>query len=157
MNISVQHTFPMTREDLWSLLHDPVRLAQCIPGCETLEEVEPDRYTAIMKIGVASIKGTYNGKVEIADKQAPSRYKLVVEGSAAPGFVRGAADMELSIAEDGQTLLSMNAEAEVGGLLASVGQRFLGGIAKQMTKAFFKNIEREAIPAVPDSAEQEAE
>lgn len=144
MNIAAQHVFPVRREQLWSLLHDSTRLAQCIPGCEKLQEDGSGRYTATMKIGVAAIKGTYNGKVEIAEKQPPSHYKLSVEGSAAPGFVRGIASMDLSEQEADKTLLSVNAEAHVGGLLASVGQRFLSGIAKQMIERFFHNIEKES-------------
>ena len=142
MNIVTQHVFATSQQELWDLLLDSNRLAQCIPGCESLEEIEPDRYTATLKIGVASIKGTYIGKVEIGEKQPPSRYRLSIEGSAKPGFVRGMANMELSQPEDGKTLLAINAEAEVGGLLASVGQRFLSGIAKQMIELFFRNVER---------------
>ena len=142
MNIIAQHLFPVKREHLWDLLHDPERLSQCIPGCENLREIETDRYDATMKIGVAAIKGTYNGKIEIAEKQSPSHYKLLVEGQATPGFVRATANLDLSEPEPGKTLLHVNAEAQVGGLLASVGQRFLGGIAKQMTEKFFENIER---------------
>ena len=142
MNIVAQHVFAASQQELWDLLLDSKRLAQCIPGCESLEEVEPDRYTATLKIGVASIKGTYLGKVEIGEKQPPSRYRLSIEGSSKPGFVRGVANMELSQPEDGKTLLAINAEAEVGGLLASVGQRFLSGIAKQMVERFLRNVEK---------------
>jgi hypothetical protein len=49
--------------------------------------------------------------------------------------------MDLSEKEPGKTQLSVNADAQVGGLLASVGQRFLSGIAKQMLEKFFQNIE----------------
>lgn len=157
MNITAQHVFSVRQEQLWSLLHDSARLSQCIPGCEKLQEVEPDCYSATMKIGVGAIKGTYSGSVKISDKQAPSHYKLLVEGSASPGFVRGVASMDLSQPEDGKTLLSVNAEAQVGGLLASVGQRFLGGIAKQMIERFFGNIEKELRSFCADSALQEAE
>jgi uncharacterized protein len=142
VNIVTQHLFATSQQELWDLLLDSKRLAQCIPGCESLDEVEPDRYAATLKIGVASIKGTYIGKVEIAEKEPPSRYRLAIEGSAKPGFVRGVANMDLSQREDGKTLLAINAEAEVGGLLASVGQRFLSGIAKQMIARFLRNVEK---------------
>lgn len=143
MNIAMQHLFPASREQLWDLLLDSTRLARCMPGCETMQQAGPDRYAATMKIGVAAIKGTYTGKVEISDKQAPCHYRLSVEGSATPGFVRGVANMDLSDQGDGKTLLAMNADAQVGGLIASVGQRFLSGIAKQMIEQFFRNIEQE--------------
>ena len=144
MNIVTQHVFPVSPQELWDLLLNSARLARCIPGCEKLEEVELDRYTATLKIGVAAIKGTYSGKVEITEKQPPSHYKLAIEGTAGPGFVRGTARMDLSAAGDGSSLLAVNAEAEVGGLLASVGQRFLGGITMQMIQRFFRNIEEQS-------------
>ncbi len=145
MNIVEEHTFPVAREELWRVLHDASLMANFIPGCEKLEQVGPDRYAATMKVGVAAIKGSYTGFVEIKDKEFPSRYTLAVEGSAAPGFVRGVATMELVVKGNGQTLLIVNGDGQVGGLIASVGQRFLTGIARQMTQQLLKNIEKEVL------------
>ena len=143
MNIAMEHVFPVSREQLWTVLLDPARLANCIPGCEKLEEVGPDSYAATLKVGVGAIQGTYAGKVEIAEKQFPAHYRLSVEGRSAPGFLRGLASVDLSERADGATRLSLNGEAQVGGLIASVGQRFLSGIARQMVEQLFTNIERE--------------
>lgn len=145
MKIELSHTYPMSRERLWDLLHDATRMAKWIPGCEKLEAVGPDRYAATLKVGVAAIKGTYTGHVQISEKEFPSRYVLSVEGSAAPGFVRGTATMELSSREDGRTVLTVRADGHVGGLIASVGQRFLNGIASHLTGQLLLNIEQEAL------------
>ena len=143
MNIEVEHTFPVSREALWALLHDPSRMATWIPGCEKLEETGPDQYAATLKVGVAAIKGTYTGSVQIGDKEPPARYTLSIDGTGTPGFVRGKAAMELSEIGADETRLAIKAEAHVGGLIASVGQRFLSGIAKQLTRQVLKNIEQE--------------
>jgi carbon monoxide dehydrogenase subunit G len=143
VNVVEEHTFPVRREELWKVLHDSKRMASWIPGCEKLEEIAPDRYAATLKIGVAAIKGTYNGVVEIKDKEFPSRYTLAVEGSATPGFVRGVATMELLEAGVDQTRLIVRGDAHVGGLIASVGQRFLSGIAHQLTRQLLRSIESE--------------
>lgn len=143
MTIVEEHTFPVSREELWRVLHDAQQMAKWIPGCEKLEEIGPDRYSASLKIGVAAIKGSYSGTVEIRDKQFPERYTLAVEGRAAPGFVKGLARLELIEQDNGRTRLVVNGDAQVGGLIASVGQRFLTGIARQMTQQLLKNIERE--------------
>jgi carbon monoxide dehydrogenase subunit G len=145
VNIVEEHTFPVSREELWRVLHDASLMANFIPGCEKLEQVGPDRYAATMKVGVAAIKGSYTGFVEIRDKEFPSRYTLAIEGSAAPGFVRGLATMELIDEGNGQTRLVVNGDGQVGGLIASVGQRFLTGIARQITQQLLKNIEKEVL------------
>jgi carbon monoxide dehydrogenase subunit G len=42
---------------------------------------------------------------------------------------------------NGQTLLKYSSDARVGGLIASIGQRMLGGVAKMMLDQFFKKME----------------
>ena len=140
MKIDGSYIFNAPRERVWQVLLDPKVLAQCVPGCESLNEVGPDQYEAIMKVGVASVKGTYKGKVAIKDKQTPSHYVLSGEGSGGPGFMQGNVAVDLE-EQDGQTLLKYSSEAKVGGLIASIGQRMLGGVAKMMLDQFFKKME----------------
>ena len=145
MTIVEEHIFPVGREELWRVLHDAQQMAKWIPGCERLEQVGPDRYAATLKVGVAAIKGSYTGFVEIRDKQFPDRYNLLIEGNATPGFVKGIGTLELTDLGNGRTKLLVRGDAQVGGLIASVGQRFLAGIARQMTQQLLKNIEREVL------------
>lgn len=140
MKIDGGYTFKAPRDKVWEILLDPKILAQCMPGCEGLTAIGPDRYEATMKIGIAAVKGTYKGKVAIKDKQPPAHYVLSGEGSGGPGFLQG--DMAIDLEEqDGQTLLKYSADAKVGGLIAGVGQRMLGGVAKMMVDQFFKKME----------------
>jgi carbon monoxide dehydrogenase subunit G len=140
LKIEGTYTFNAPRARVWEVLLDPQILAQTIPGCETLKETGPDQYEAVMKVGVASIKGTYKGKVSIKDKQPPSHYILSGEGSGGPGFMQGdvAIDLEES---DGRTVLKYTTDAKVGGLIASIGGRMLNGVAKMMVDQFFKKME----------------
>jgi carbon monoxide dehydrogenase subunit G len=140
LKIDGSYIFNAPRERVWQVLLDPKVLAQCVPGCESLNEVGPDKYEAIMKVGVASVKGTYKGKVSIKDKQAPTHYVLSGEGSGGPGFMQG--DVAVDLEENnGQTLLKYSTDAKVGGLIASIGQRMLNGVAKMMLDQFFKKVE----------------
>lgn len=140
MKIEGSYTINAPRERVWQVLLDPKILAQCMPGCESLNEVGPDQYEAIMKIGVASIKGSYKGKVTIKDKQPPSHYVISGEGSGGPGFMQGDVTIDLEDS-NGQTLLKYNTDAKVGGLIASIGQRMINGVAKMMVDQFFKKVE----------------
>jgi len=140
LKIDGSYTFNAPRDKVWQVLLDPKVLAQCVPGCESLNEVGPDQYEAVMKVGVASVKGTYKGKVSIKDKQPPSHYVLSGQGSGGPGFMQG--DVAIDLEEhNGQTLLKYSTDAKVGGLIASIGQRMLNGVAKMMLDQFFKKME----------------
>jgi uncharacterized protein len=140
LKIEGSYRFNAPRERVWELLLDPKIMAQCMPGCESMSEVAPDRYETVMKVGVASVKGTYKGKVAIKDKQEPSHYVLSGEGSGGPGFMQGDVVIDLEESE-GQTLLKYSTEPKIGGLIASVGQRMLNGVAKLMADQFFKKVE----------------
>jgi carbon monoxide dehydrogenase subunit G len=140
LKIEGSYTFKAPRDRVWQDLLDPTIMSQCMPGCESMNEVAPDRFEAVMKVGVASVKGTYKGKVSIKDKQAPSHYVLSGEGSGAPGFMQGDVAIDLE-EQDGKTVLKYSTDARIGGLIASIGQRMLNGVAKMMVEQFFRKME----------------
>src|SRR5919198_1384249 len=139
MKIEGSSDIPAPRDRVWFAFLDPATLATAIPGCEKLEAAGPGEFKAVMKVGVGPIKGTFEGKVRLADQEPPQRYRMAIEGTGAPGFVRGEAAMELSEI-DGGTRVSYNADVQVGGLIASVGQRMLGGVSRMMLDQFFSRM-----------------
>jgi carbon monoxide dehydrogenase subunit G len=142
MKIEGKHRFQASQEQIWDLFMDQRHLEKALPGCEKMEEREPGKFEVLLKIGIAAVKGTYRGKMEVVDPDPPKRYRLIGEGSGSPGFVKGEAVIELS-QEDQDTIVSYQGEMQVGGLIAGIGQRMIGGIAKMMVGQFFKKMEKE--------------
>lgn len=142
MKLEGTYDLPADRERVWGAFQDPVQLALAMPGCEKLEAAGPDEYRATLKIGVAAVKGTFEGKVRLSDQEPPHRYRMALEGSGGPGFVRGAADLTLSEIPGG-TRVAYSADVQVGGLIAGVGQRMLGGVAKMLLDQFFSRMARQ--------------
>jgi uncharacterized protein len=140
LKVEGSYTFNAPRDKVWQVLLDPKLIAQCMPGCESMKEIGPDQYEATMKVGIASVKGTYKGKVSIKDKQEPAHYVLSGQGSGGPGFMQGDVSIDLE-EKGGQTVLKYSTDAKVGGLIASIGQRMLNGVAKMMVDQFFKKME----------------
>jgi carbon monoxide dehydrogenase subunit G len=139
MKLEGAYEIPVPRQKVWDAFLDPETLRQAIPGCEKLEAVGGGEYKATMKIGVAAVKGTFEGKVRLSDLKAPESYRMAVEGSGGPGFVRGDTVITLSEAGAG-TKVSYSADVQVGGLIAGVGQRMLGGVSKMMADQFFNRM-----------------
>jgi uncharacterized protein len=139
MKLEGSYDVKAPRQKVWSAFLDPETLRKAIPGCEKLEMIAPDEYKATLKIGVAAVKGTFEGKVRLLDKKPSDSYRLAAEGSGGPGFVR--ADTLISLADiDGGTRVSYTADVQVGGLIAGVGQRMLGGVSKMMADQFFNRM-----------------
>jgi uncharacterized protein len=130
------------REKVWERLLDPQVLARSLPGCEKFEANPDGSYAAEMRIGVAAIKGTYKGRVEILDAVPPDHFRLKIEGKGTGGFLTGEGTLTL-VADGAATWINYAGEAQVGGLVASVGQRLVLLAAKQITAQFFEAFARE--------------
>jgi uncharacterized protein len=124
-------------DEVWSLLTDASRLSRLLPGCERLEADGPDRYKVAVKFGIAAISGKYAGTLEFAHKKPPHSLILKMDGKGLPGFVKGEGRIELT-AKGGDTEIAYTGEAQVGGLIASVGQRMLDAAARKIVHQFFE-------------------
>jgi carbon monoxide dehydrogenase subunit G len=143
MKVDGSHELHAKPERVFETLIDPAVLQRCIPGCERLEKTGENSYSATLRTGVGSIKGLFNGNVRLEDLKPPNHFRIVVDGKGQPGFLKGAGDIQLE-ERDGLTIVSYNGEAQVGGTIASVGQRMLQGAVKMMATQFFTAIEAEA-------------
>src|SRR3989442_4063210 len=139
MKLEGSYDVPAPRAKVWDAFLDPKQLRKAIPGCEKLELIGPDEYKATLKIGVAAVKGTFEGKVRLLDKKPPESYRLAAEGSGGPGFVRADTGITLTDIEGG-TRVSYSAAVQIGGLIAGVGQRMLGGVSKVRADQFFNKM-----------------
>ena len=120
----------------WALLMDTAAIGRCLPGCRGLQPIGPDRYEVEMGVTVAAIAGSFKGTVALEDQVPPEAYTLVVEGTGRQGFIKGRARVTLA-AEGDRTRVQIAAQAEVGGMIARVGQRLLEGVARTMMDRFY--------------------
>jgi carbon monoxide dehydrogenase subunit G len=142
MDVAGTHTFAAPRERVWTVLLDPDALRASLPSAKEFRQVADDNYEATMSVGIGAIKGTYSGKVQVRDKEPPTRYRLLVEGSGRPGFIKGDGLIELE--EQGEkTVVRYQGQAQVGGMIAGVGQRLLQATAQFLIGQFFKSMERQ--------------
>lgn len=133
MKVSGEYLFDGPKQLVWDTLLDPEVLAGVLPGCEKLELVGENEYEGALKIKVGPVQGQFMGKVKLEDIQAPDAYTMQVDGRGAPGFVKATGHLGLEAAETG-TRVSYQGDAQVGGRLASVGQRLMESSAKAIIK-----------------------
>lgn len=136
MQITATYKFTAPPPDVWALLMDPEAIKACVPGCRELRPIGDNRFQADMSIGVAAVTGTFTATITLADLQPPNSYRLVVDASGTPGFARGNAQITLRASATG-TDVDVAATAEVGGLIARVGQRLIDGVARMTMDRFF--------------------
>jgi carbon monoxide dehydrogenase subunit G len=142
MEISGDHRFAAPREAVYRALLDPKALQASMPGCEKFVEVAPQSYDLTIRVGIAAIKGTYSGNVQVREPVENDSYRLVVSGKGSPGSVQGDARMVLTD-DAGGTLVKYTGEVKAQGAIARLGSRLLGGAAKLMIGQFMKAMEKQ--------------
>ena len=142
MKIEGSQKIAAPRERIFAALVDPTILQKCIPGCEQMEKTGENQYKAKLTAGVGPVKGVFTATISLQDITAPEHYKLVVEGKGQPGFVKGSGELNLKD-DGGATEIQYIGDVNVGGLIASVGQRMIQAAANMLAARFFKTLEAE--------------
>jgi len=142
MKVEGEYTVAAPRERVWTLLNDPGVLQRATPGVKELQPIGEDTYRAVIELAVGPVRGTFEGKITITEKVPPERVTMIVEGSGRPGTLKARGDLQL-VAQNGSTLVRYTGDAQVTGVLMSVGHRLFGGVAKEMAGKFFSAMARE--------------
>jgi hypothetical protein len=133
MKVTGDYTFEAPQQLVWEALQDPTVLTSVLPGCEKLEEVGEKKYEGELNIRVGPVQGKFQGKIDMQDLRAPEHFEIVIDGRGAPGFVKATASVDLEASGE-HTIMHYASDAQVGGRVASVGQRLLDSSAKSIIR-----------------------
>ncbi len=141
MKVKGTYTFPASADEVWDLLLDPNVLMQVIPGLESVE-IQPDgNILAAATVGVGPVKGKFNGKLQLLEQQKPTHVKIVGEGKGGPGFLKGTCIID-AVGQDASTTITYQADVQIGGTLASVGQRLVDAATNSVMQQGFERFNR---------------
>lgn len=142
MKVSGSAQLAAPPEKVWDALLSPEVLVRTIPGCERLEATGENSYAMTVTAGVASIKGTYKGTVELANLNPHSSLTMRAEGAGAAGTIGVDVAVTFAPGEGETTDLTYEADAVVGGMIGGVGQRMLTSVSKRMAGEFFAAVNK---------------
>jgi uncharacterized protein len=142
VKIDGNHRFALPREQVWKALLDPQVLADTLPGLKRLDIIDSEHYNITIEVGVGVIKGVYDGTFQLKVIDPGERCEIRGAAKAAQGSVDAVAEMRIADAPDGGATLSYSAETTVTGLLAGVGQRMIGSVARRLTDQFLTSVEQ---------------
>jgi uncharacterized protein len=133
---------PFPQETVWKALTNPQVIAKCLPGCEKMEAIGENLYKATLRIGIGAVRGTFSSNIQMQLLTPGKQYQLAVEGKGAIGFLKGEGVIILDDSAQ-TTQVNYQGEVQIGGVIASVGQRMMQGFAKQAISQFFATMEKE--------------
>ena len=142
MHFEGSHKLESDAESVWNLLNDPAVLGRCTPGVKELRPLDGEKFEAVFDIKLGPINSGFEGTLEVTDKVPLESYRLVVNVDGKIGTVT--AEGSFSLQPDGDaTLVSFVGDGQLSGVLARMGQRVMGGVARLFTAQFFKALEQE--------------
>ena len=143
MNLKGTVTIHAPKERVWKFLTDPTQVAQCAPGVDSVEMLEPEKFRAVASIGFGAVKATFVTDAEWLGLQPPERAKTKFHGKAPGSVVDGTSEMVLRDGEkEGETVLQWSADVTVAGTIASLASRLMGPVTQKITDSFFDNVRK---------------
>lgn len=130
------------RNTAFDFVGDPVRLAQCIPGCRDLSELSPGRYSAVLTNEVAFITFSFKVTVEVVKIEPPSAIEAKITGEAIGlvGRVTANAGLRLSEAGPNQTDIRYTANVGLTGKLGGLGEPVFRAKSAEVAREFGANV-----------------
>ncbi len=132
MKLSGKYTFDGPREEVWKMLRDPDMLILALPGTKSLKQIGENEYEGELMVRIGPITGSFGGKLTISNERPPEHVTLTVEGTGKIGFVKGSGDVVFVDQGPASTLVTYSGEIQIGGKVASVGQRLFDTVSKSM-------------------------
>lgn len=145
---------------VWEMIFDldtMRRVINRVPGItlERLEQTDEMTYELTATVGVAAIKGKYDGKITVLDKTPPTHVHVKGEGKGGGNFTTGDVTLDLGEAA-GHTVMVYKGIGNLNGPLAGLGQRLVDTVGRQFidqgARIFANEIEQRAAPVAGEEA-----
>jgi len=135
MIIEGSQVFAAGPEVVWNFLMDADVLARVMPGTRELRQTGEGEYSGKLAVTIGPITAAeFVLAIHLSDMERPRRYVMNVDASGKLGFTRGQARVALE-PEQGGTRMGYRADLQMGGKIASVGQRLLDLVSRTMLKS----------------------
>src|SRR4051794_19865420 len=146
MHFSEQIEVPVAASEAWSFVWQIEQVAACLPGCVGVTEIEAGRrYRARIEDQVGPYRMGFDLDVQVEDVAPPHRIRLVASGTDKMLGVSQQIAMNVEVQELApiRTGISVEADVEVGGTIARLGQFVIRRKAGSIVRDFVRNVAAE--------------
>ena len=139
MATQLQEKFSVSNPDhAWGIVSDVSKLVPCVPGAKIVSAEGPTKANAEIKVDMGSMAMTFNGPVEIVEKDDGSKRAVIrAQAKEAGGQSNADGTVTISIGGDGGTV---DATANVSGKAASMGEGTVQAVLQALVKQFTGNL-----------------
>ena len=128
---------------VFSMLMDPDVLAKIVPGISSLQKISENSYKSTLSLKIGPVGGSFSGNLQIEDIIPDKSFTLKAQQNSKIGNANAIVKIAMKEAANNQAEVSFDGDVKLSGVLATMGQRVIGGVANTLTKQFFNNLESE--------------
>ena len=143
MQLAGKYVLHAAPPKVWATLMNKDSLVNIVPGISRLEETGDHSFKSILDIKLGPVSGSFTGNLQLDDLQEPNAFTLKAQQNSKIGNANAAIKINLAHVGDGHTEIVFDGDVKLSGILASMGQRVMGGVSNTLTKQFFSNLEKE--------------
>lgn len=143
MQLKGKHLVNTAPGKVWEMLMDTDILARIVPGISRLEKTGDNTYKSIFEIKLGPVNGSFTGNLQLEDLEELKGFTLKVQQNSKIGNASAVIKIDLMPVNTDQTEIAFDGDAKMTGLLASLGQRVMSGVANILSKQFFANLDKE--------------
>jgi carbon monoxide dehydrogenase subunit G len=145
LDASGEITVDVDRSTAFGIVRDPSRLARCIPGCRDVQELAPDRYSAVLTSHVAFMTLSFKVAIDVTRIDPPAMLEARIAGDAMglAGHVVATARLHLEDTADRRTTIRYSTEIHLTGRLGGLGQPVFRATSAKMAREFGVNLKAE--------------
>jgi uncharacterized protein len=138
------------RDVVWEKIRSPAIMGGCIPGCETIEQLDANAYRAIVGIKIGPIKARFNLVVEVTKEEPPSVVRSRTRGEEGTRASVVTSENLLTLTDVGpaETRVDYSAEVSMTGRLGKYGLGIMQKKAEALSEVFVENFRGKAEQAV---------
>lgn len=154
--MKLQDSFDLTasRQLVWDYFLDVEKLAECIPGVQSVEQIDDTRYRGTLVVQLGPVKQKFVGEVTLIDLVEPDKMVGAFNAKDQAGGSNVSAKFTFNLAQTSpdKTTTHYECDLAIRGRIAAFGGGVIAETAKQITSAFASCLQQELNTAQAESA-----
>lgn len=161
MRVEQSFVIDQPRERVWDFFEDVAEVARCVPGVEAVQVIDPERSNVRVRQALGPLSATFELSMRVVERVPAERIRFTAVGRTVAGAAGNLRTMNVVTlaSERDATVVSLESDLGLGGMIGSVGQKVVSKQAARITSEFAEAIERalrgeaQATPAAVAAAE----
>ena len=144
MQITGQHDFTASPDEVWAAICDPSILKSCIAQCEEIRQLSATEWHGSAKVKIGPLGVPFKGIILLSNVVPATSYTINITATSWVGTSHGSADVSIAPGDKGTTL-AYTANVAIGIKMLDKAMGLASDVANRLAISFFNRLNDEII------------